>query len=89
MSWRIDFSKDAIKFLDRNNLKENIVIDEVKLALRKFQGESININIQKLHAKWSEFYRIRSGKLRIILAFQFEIHRVYIDKVDWRGSVYK
>ena len=89
MSWRIDFSKDAIRFLDKNNLEEDIVIDEIKFILRKFQGENLNLNIKKLHGKWKDFYRIRSGKMRIILTFQFEIHQVYIDKIDWRGSAYK
>jgi len=29
MNWRVDFSKDALKFLDQNNLKEDFVVDKI------------------------------------------------------------
>jgi len=89
MKCRIDFSAGSLKFLKRNNLKEDFVIDKIKLSLRKFQGQDININIKKLSGKWEGFYRIRFGKLRIILEFQFEINRVFVEEIDWRGSVYR
>lgn len=89
MKWRIDFSANSLKFLKKNNLKEDFIINKIKSAVRKFQGENININIKKLSGKWEGFYRIRSGKLRIILEFQFDISRVFVEEIDWRGSVYK
>jgi len=89
MNWRIDFSKDALKFLEQNNFKEEFVIDKIKFTLRRFKGEDVNIDIKKLKGEWEKFYRIRSGKLRIIIEFQFESYRAYIDKIDWRGNAYK
>lgn len=89
MTWRIDFSKDSLKFLAKNNLSEDIIVDKIKLALLKFKGEDVNINIKKLRGKWEGFYRIRNGKLRIIVEFQFENCRAYIEQIDWRGSAYK
>ncbi|MFQ5787197.1 MAG: type II toxin-antitoxin system RelE/ParE family toxin [Thermodesulfobacteriota bacterium] len=89
MNWRISFSKDSLDFIRQNNLKESNVIERVKLALRKFRGERVNINIKKLGGEWEGFYRIRSGKLRIILEFRFEHYQVYIEKIDWRGNVYR
>lgn len=89
MNWRIGFSSSSLKFLERNNSKEDFIIDKVKLVLRKFKGEDININIKKLKGVWEGFYRIRFGRLRIIAAFQFENYQVYIEEIDWRGNVYK
>ena len=89
MNWHIDFSSSSLKFLKQNNLEENFVIDEIKFALRKFRGEDININIKKLGGKWEGFYRIRSGRLRIIMEFQFRTNRVHVEEIDWRGNVYK
>jgi len=89
MSWRIDFSAASLKFLKQNNIKENFVIDKIKLVIRKFKGENININIKKLSGEWEGFYRIRFGRLRIIIEFQFERNRAYIEEIDWRGNVYK
>ncbi len=89
MSWRIDFSPSSLKFLNRNKLSENFIIDKIKLVLRKFEGEAININIKKLGGEWEGFYRIRSGRLRIIVEFQFQQNHAYIEEIDWRGNVYK
>ena len=89
MSWRIDFSAGSLKFIKQNNLEEFFVIEKIKLALRKFEGENINVNIKKLGGKWEGFYRIRAGRLRIIIEFNFENKRAFIEVIDWRGNVYK
>ena len=89
MNWQIDFSSNSLKFLKKNNLKENFIIEEIKLVLRKFKGEDVNINVKKLKGEWKGFYRIRSGKIRIIAEFQFEQNQVYIEEIDWRGNIYK
>ena len=89
MNWFIDFSANSLKFLKRNNLEENFIISKIELALRSFKGENINIDIKKLKGEWEGFYRIRSGRLRIIAEFQFEQNRAYIEEIDWRGNVYK
>ena len=89
MNWRIDFSASSLRFLKQNNLDEGFVIEKLRIALRKFQGEDVNINIRKLGGEWEGFYRIRSGRLRIIVEFQFERNRAYIEEIDWRGNVYK
>ena len=89
MKWYIDFSTDSLKFLKRNNLTEDFIIEKIRFALRKFQGEDVNVDIKKLKGEWEGFYRIRVGRLRIIVEFQFEYYRVYIEEIDWRGSAYK
>jgi len=89
MNWSINFSANSLKFIKKNNLEENVIIDKIKLALRQFQGENINVDIKKLSGKWEGFYRIRAGRLRIIVEFQFEQTQVYIEEIDWRGNAYK
>lgn len=89
MNWRIDFSASSLKFLKHNNLDESIVIEKLLLVIRKFKGEDINVSVKKLGGVWEGFYRIRSGKMRIIVEFQFEKNFAYVEEVDWRGNVYK
>lgn len=89
MNWCICFSKDSLKFLVKNNLNESIIIEKIKLVLCKFKGEDINIDIKRLRGEWRGFYRIRDGKLRIIVEFHFEDYRVHIERIDWRGNIYK
>ena len=76
MSWRIDFSPASLKFLSQNNLDENLILEKIGLALKRVQGERVNIDIKKLKGEWQGFYRIRSGKLRVIVEFQFSLQRV-------------
>ncbi len=89
MIWRIDFSASAQKFLKKNNLEENFVIDKVSSTIRKFKGERVNSDVKKLGGAWDGFYRVRSGRLRIIVEFRFERSVAYIEVIDWRGNVYK
>ena len=88
MSWRIAFSKDAVHFLEENDLKA-VVTDKVKAALKKFNGEEVNLDIKKLGGDWEGFYRIRTGKIRILLEFRFDRSLVFVERIDWRGNVYK
>ena len=89
MSWKVDFSPRALKFLYQNNMNEDVILEKVSLALKKFQGENVNIDIKKLKGEWLGFYRIRSAKLRIIVEVQFDLQRAYIEAIDWRGNIYK
>ena len=89
MNWYIDFSENSLKFLKKNNLKEDLIIEKIKLVLLKLKGEKVNVDIKKLKGRWKGFYRVRSGRLRIIIEFQFDRNKVYIEEIDWRGNVYK
>ena len=89
MSWRIETSKDAEKFLEKNELTIKEVKELVIKTIRYFQGEDTNVDIKKLNGKWKGFYRVRIGRIRIIAEFDFENSVVFIEEVDWRGSSYK
>jgi mRNA-degrading endonuclease RelE of RelBE toxin-antitoxin system len=89
MNWKITLSREAVKFLTDSRVKESIVVDKVTLAIRKLRGEDVNIDIKKLKGDWEGFYRIRYGKVRILLDFEFEEYRVHIERIDWRGGAYK
>ncbi len=42
-----------------------------------------------MKGKWKGYYRIRIGKVRIILKVDFKEKRIFIDRMDYRGRVYK
>jgi len=89
MNWRIDISKSTETFLDKNQFTREEVNDLIRKAIHYFQGERINIDIKKLKRKWAGFYRIRRGRIRIIAEFDFDSSVVFIEEIDWRGSVYR
>ncbi len=86
--WQIEISRESLKFLQKENVAEEEIFDLARRAVRKFQGEEINVDARKLHGEWRGFYRIRKGKLRIILEFRFEEFSIYIERIDWRGGAY-
>jgi len=55
----------------------------------KMKGENINVDIKKLYGKWQGYYRLRRGKIRIIFEVNKSAKVLYIEKVDFRGDVYK
>ncbi len=89
MSWRVAFSPDALKFLARNSISEEAITEKIAEAILMFRGERVNIQIKKLGGTWEGFYRIRRGRVRIIVEFRFADSFAYIERVDWRGNAYK
>lgn len=87
MNWRIEFSELFIKILSNNNVDENLIVDKISLVIKKLQGAKINIDVKKLKGDWEGFYRIRSGKIRIIVEFNFASRIVFIEAIDWRGNI--
>jgi len=37
MKWRVDFSKNSLKFLERNNVKEEFVVDKINLPYENLE----------------------------------------------------
>lgn len=87
--WRIHLSNEVDKFFKRNKVTFEEVADMVGKAVSMFRGEVANVDIKKLKGKWVGYYRIRKGRIRMIVSFDFEIQEVHIAEVDWRGNVYK
>lgn len=88
MKWEIGFSKEAEKFLKRENLRSE-TIGEIVNLLKRLRGESVSVDVKKLKGDWQGFYRIRKGKVRIIFELSFEEHFVYVARIDYRGEAYK
>jgi len=89
MSWGIKFSKEADKFLSSHKDVKEKVLEIVQKSIKKLQGEDINIDIKKLKGKWSGFHRSRMGRVRVIMEFDFDGLLVFVEKIDYRGDVYK
>ena len=88
MKWKIEYSKEAKKFIDEQN-----IWDGVRSGMRKFlqrmKGKNVNIDLKKLVGNWKGYYRIRIGKIRVIFDVSKESREIFVEKVDYRGKVYK
>lgn len=38
---------------------------------------------------WDGFYRLRSGKIRIILSIDVDKQVIYVERIGFRGDVFK
>lgn len=88
MKWRIDYSRDAEKFVEKQNIRIEIR-EELKKFLMKMKGENVNIDLKKLSGEWEGYYRLRKGKLRIIFEPSKTDKVLFVEKIDFRGDVYK
>ena len=63
----------------------------VKYINPKFFGESesVSVDVKRLSGAWAGYYRVRSGRIRIIFSFDAEELRAFVEVVDYRGDVYK
>jgi mRNA interferase RelE/StbE len=88
MKWRIEYSKDIEKFIDKQDVHIE-VREELKKFLIKMKGGSVNIDLKKLVGEWEGYYRLRKGRLRIIFALNKTDKVLFVDRIDFRGDVYK
>ena len=92
MNVRIDYSKQAIKYLKKNNKlsKEKCTL-LLHLALKRiFLNELSSVDIKKLQGKES-MYRIRYGDMRIIFSVNEDgqVLVAFVLLILPRGDVYK
>ncbi|MFH0975083.1 MAG: hypothetical protein V1874_04785 [Spirochaetota bacterium] len=89
MSWSVDYSKDADKFLSKNPNLKNSIKSEIKKFIRKISGETVSIGFKRLHGEWAGYCRIRKGKVRILLKINDKEKNIIVFNIDFRGDVYK
>ena len=88
MKWRIDYSRYAEKSIEKQNIRLE-AREELKKFLMKIKGENVNIDIKKLSGEWEGYYRLRKGKLRIIFEPNKTDKVLFVERIDFRGDVYK
>jgi len=65
------------------------VISYLKKAIRKLEGKEEKVDLSKMKGKWKDYFRLRLGRMRVILKINFERTEIWVDRIDFRGDVYK
>jgi len=65
MKWKVEYSKEAKKFIDEQNIWRE-VRSGISKFLQRMKGKDVNIDLKKLVGNWKGYYRIRIGKIRVI-----------------------
>ena len=93
MNLEIEYLKKADKFFIKNSgtlskeKSKELIIKSVKKIL---QNEDTNVDVKQLKGTLQKYYRIRSGKVRILFELidgQITV-RAIVNDVDFRGNVY-
>ncbi len=87
--WQIELSRQADKFTKKENIKDNEILNLIKKVINHSKGLAENIDVKKMKGKWKGYHRIKIGKIRMILKIDFKNKISFIDKIDFRGDVYK
>jgi len=94
MKLEIIYLRKADKFFIKNsNILSKIKVKEfiIKAVKKIIKKEDINVDVKRLQGNLNNFYRIRSGKIRIL--FELENNEIkiiaIINDIDFRGDVYK
>ena len=87
--WQIELSRQADKFAKKENIKDDEILNLVKKVINYSKGLDENIDVKKMKGKWKGYYRIKIDKVRMILRIDFKNKSAFIDKIDFRGNIYK
>ena len=87
--WKIDLSKQADKFIEKENVDEDEILFLVQKFINYSKGLDENIDVKKMKGKWRGYHRIKIGKVRMILKVNFKERQILVDRIDYRGRVYK
>ena len=93
MNLEIEYLKKADKFFIKHNKifskerSKELIIKSVKKIL---QNEDTNVDVKQLKGHLQKYYRIRSGKVRILfeLIDAQVIVTAIVSDVDFRGNIY-
>ena len=93
MAWKIEFKKDALKFLERQTSDTqdrirhslNALLDYLEAGIFPFN----EMNIRKLSGKLEGHFRLRIGNVRIIFKADTASKMVRVSDVDYRGGAYR
>lgn len=87
--WKVQISKNASKFLEKNTDIKPKILEKIK-ALKSWLEGSIDVSfdLRKLKGTWNGFYRLRVGKVRVILDINSETNTLRILEIDFRGDIY-
>ncbi|MFH1335998.1 MAG: type II toxin-antitoxin system RelE/ParE family toxin [Candidatus Zixiibacteriota bacterium] len=89
--WKYEFSRESIKVLENLDTKTaNLVKKKIKnLGMWLDDRKTLHADIKKLKGKWKGFYRLRIGKMRVLVSIADKNEVIKVHGIGFRGDVYK
>jgi len=94
MNLEIQYLKKVDKFFSKNShilskeKTKDLIVKSIKKIIFK---EDINVDVKQLKGDLDQYYRVRSGKMRILFELENDNVKVIaiVSDIDFRGDVYK
>ncbi len=88
--WIVEIGKQSEKFLDKNSADiRDIVYDKIRNVIEWLENKNnLIVDLKKLKGDYLGFYRIRAGKVRIIISIDKINHIIKIQNINFRGNIY-
>jgi len=87
--WKINLSKQTDKFTRKKKIRDNEILSFIHKFINYCKGTDENIDVKRMKGKWKGCYRIRIGNVRMILKVDFKEQTIFVERMDYRGEVYK
>jgi mRNA-degrading endonuclease RelE of RelBE toxin-antitoxin system len=89
--WEALFSKDSLKQLEVLDKEiASILKSKIKNLLNWLNNtEELAIDFKKLHGRWKDFYRIKAGRIRVLISLDKSKKQIKIHDIEFRGDIYK
>ena len=87
--YKILLSKKSKIFLDKNKVFTNKVSETLHKFVNFISGKKENIDVKKMKGDWDGYYRINIGKIRIIFSTDINNEVLYVERIGYRGDIYK
>ncbi len=88
MRFKVVLSDHAFKFLKSLDKKLRDKVFAVIDILSDFALAARILDIKKLKAQ-KDYYRVRIGKLRLVIRILWDNNVIRVEIIDWRGDSYK
>ncbi|MDD2566982.1 MAG: type II toxin-antitoxin system RelE/ParE family toxin [Sulfurimonadaceae bacterium] len=94
MNLEIQYLKKVDKFFSKNShilskeKTKDLIVKSIKKIIFK---EDINVDVKQLKGDLDQYYRVRSGKIRILFELENDNVKVIaiVSDIDFRGDIYK
>jgi mRNA interferase RelE/StbE len=87
-SWSVEFSKSALKDLERSGKPISLRILDNLEKLSKAENPLRHKDVRSLEGKLRAFYRLRVGEYRVIFEIDAENRRIGVLAIVPRGRAY-
>ena len=87
--WKVEIGKQSEKFLDNNSADiRDSVYEKIRNMIEWLENKNnLIVDLKKLKGDYQGYYRIRTGKIRIIISIDKKNYIIKIQNINFRRNI--